>query len=343
MRRLAVFLSTVGILLFQLPVYASNPPVGEIRNFGPNLKDICPNPEGIALDPEGNLYAASFAFQPVANICVEDSSGQIVDVIHVPAWPKSEGGAGIVSLLGELFEPGHGLYVVDFADGAPGHGRLLKVDPASHGVTTLAIGYSAANAIAEDEHRNLFVSDSFSGRIYKVTPGGSNTVWTESVLLQPHGTPPFGANGVAFDREQKFLYVTNTADWKILRVPVEEDGSAGRIETFADGHIIDAAQGTKGALHGADGIMFDVKGNLYVCANQEDEIQILSPEGKLAARYHGDGSNRLDFPASLVFKGKTLFITNLSLASGVNSKLSVMRTRFPGLPVTPQAGEEEDS
>jgi sugar lactone lactonase YvrE len=338
MRRLAVFLSTLGILLFQLPVYASHPPVGEIHNFGPNLKDVCPNPEGIALDPEGNLYASSFAFKPVANICVENSSGQIVDVIHVPAWPKSQGGAGVASLLGELFEPGHGLYVVDFADGAPGHGRLLRIDTESHQVTTLATGYSAANAIAEDEDRNLFVSDSFTGRIYKVTPGGSNTVWTESVLLQPHGNPPFGANGLAFDREQKFLYVANTADWKVLRVPVGEDGSAGTIQTFADGKIM-ASQGTPGALHGADGIMFDVKGNLYVLANQEDEVQVLSPEAKLIARYRGLGSNKLDFPASLVFKGKTLFISNLSLSTGVNSKLSVMRAPFPGLPITPRTDD----
>jgi sugar lactone lactonase YvrE len=173
--------------------------------------------------------------------------------------------------------------------------------------------------------------------------GSSNEVWIDSELLRPHGTPPFGANGVAFDKEYEFLYVANTADWKIFRIPVtEEDGRAGPIETFADGHLIDARQGTSGALHGADGIMSDVKGNLYVCANQEDEIQILSPEGKLIARHRGVSDNKMDFPASLVFKGKTLFITNLSISTGKNSKLSVMRARYRGLPITPGGQDQGD-
>src|SRR5579862_8716136 len=38
-------------------------PVGTVQNFGPNLQTaaggICRQPEGIAIDPDGNLYAAS--------------------------------------------------------------------------------------------------------------------------------------------------------------------------------------------------------------------------------------------------------------------------------------------
>jgi sugar lactone lactonase YvrE len=135
---------------------------------------------------------------------------------------------------------------------------------------------------------------------------------------------------VAFDRHQRFLYVANTGDSTVLRVPVNEDGSAGQIEVFAAG----ATLGPE-ALHGADGIMFDVKGNLYVCANQANEIQVLSPDGELIARYKGEGNNALDFPASLVFGGHSLYITNLSLATGVNSKLSVLGVPFPGLRLTP--------
>src|SRR5205823_3298942 len=117
--------------------------------------------------------------------------------------------------------------------------------------------------------------------------------------------------------------------------PVERDGSAGPIQVFADGAAIDAAQHTSQALHGADGIMFDVRGNLYVCANQANEIQVLDPQGHLVARHAGTGANALDFPASLVFHGTTLYITNVSLfAAGVNSKLSVLRTPFPGLPLS---------
>lgn len=334
MRRWSIALALLAAVALPPGVFAAGPPVGVIQNFGPNLKNDCPNPEGIAIDPTGNLYAASFAFQSVANICVIDGDGNLVRKIPVSAGP-----AGVAALLGELFEPSQGLYVVDVGSlnrPAP-NGRLLRIDPATGEATVLADGYTAPNAIAQNRHRDLFVSDSFQGRIYKVPPdGSSNQVWIDDPLLRTNGFPPFGANGVAFDRDQRFLYVANTGDSRVLRIPVQDDGSAGPIEIFADGAAINARQGTTGALHGADGIMFDVQGNLYVCANQENEIQVLSPDAALIARHKGSGATALDFPASLVFKGRSLFITNLSLFDqGVNSKLSVLGVPHPGLPLRP--------
>ena len=342
MRRMLLSLVTLAALLAPQPAFAGQPAVGVVTNFGPNLAAVCHMPEGIAIDPSGNLYATSFAFAPVANICVESPSGQIIDVIPVPA-----GKAGVASLLGELFEPSQGLYVVDFANGAPTNGRLLRINVVTHDVTVLATGFSAPNGIAQDRHRNLYVSDSFLGAIFKVAPdGSSNTVWVQDPRLapQPGGSPPFGANGVAFDRNQRFLYVASTSDSKIYRIPVEDDGSAGPMELFASGAAIDASQQTTEALHGADGIMFDVRGNLYVCANSAQhpapgspgEIQVLSPDATLIARYDGVGQNDLDFPASLVFHERALYVTNLSLdTGGANSKLSVLGVLYPGLPLRP--------
>jgi sugar lactone lactonase YvrE len=320
---------------------ASSTEVGVVQNFGPPLAATCHNPEGIAVDPTGNLYAASFAFQPVANICVVNRFGLLVDVIPVPA-----GSAGVASLLGELFEPGQGLYALDFANGAPGNGRLLLVDPGSHAVRVVATGFQAPNGLTQDRHHNIYISDSFQGVIFKVAPDGTTSVWKQDPRLTPQpGTgPPFGANGVAFDRNQEFLYVATTADAKIYRIPVLEDGSAGSLQLFASGEAIDASQGTTEALHGADGIMFDVRGNLYVAANSAQhpapglpgELQVLSPEGRLIARYDGVGQHDLDFPASLVFHERALYMTNLSLTDGgANSKLSVMGVPFPGEPLRP--------
>ena len=173
--------------------------------------------------------------------------------------------------------------------------------------------------------------------------GSGSVVWTQDVLLTTKGTPPFGANGLAFDRGEHFLYVANTGDSRVLRIPVERDGSAGPVEVFADGATIDAQQQTTQALHGADGIMFDVRGNLYVCANQTDQVQVLDPKGRLVARYAGAGEDALHVPASLVFHGRTLYITNLSNTDGgVNSKLSVLRTPFPGLPLNDRDDERDE-
>ena len=331
MRGSVVLAGAVGILMALAPISATAGDVGVVRNFGPNLQAFCPNPEGIARDPRGNLYASSDHAGGTAGICVLDRGGNLLREIAVAAGPS-----GVASLLGELFVPGEGLYVADLADRVAGDGRLLRVDPRTGRVKVLATGFAAPNAIARDERGDLFVSDSFAGTITKVKPDGSrSSIWTQDPLLTTKGTPPFGANGLAFDRGQRFLYVANTGDSRVLRIPVDRDGSAGPVEVFADGATIDAQQQTTQALHGADGIMFDVRGNLYVCANQTDQVQVLDPRGRLVARYAGVGEDALHVPASLVFHQRTLYITNLSNADGgVNSKLSVLRTPSPGLPLT---------
>src|SRR5438309_6423289 len=208
MRRLVMSLVLMAVLLAPQPAFAGQPAIGVVTNFGPNLAAVCPMPEGIAVDPTGNLYASSFAFKSFANICVENRSGQIVDVIPVPA-----GNAGVASLLGELSEPSQGLYVVDFANGAATNGRLLRINVCTHAVTVLATGYSAPNGIGHDRHRNLYVSDSFLGAIFKVAlDGSSNAVWIQDPRLMPQpggGGPPFGANGLAFDANQGFLSVAS--------------------------------------------------------------------------------------------------------------------------------------
>jgi sugar lactone lactonase YvrE len=342
LKLLACALFFIALSVFAVAASPASAATNDVKNFGPNLQKDCKNPEGLAVDLRGNLYAAAFNNQSGPNngstICVENNQGQLSDKILVPPPP----GGNNVSLLGELFEPGHGLYVVDFGNaflGAAGNGRLLKVNPATKQTTQLnknpLIG---PNGIAQDHSRNLFVSDSFAGTIRKIAPdGSSDSVWKADPLLQSVGnpaSPPFGANGVQFDLAQHYLYVSNTNRNQIERIKVNPDGSAGPATTFADGAAIDQAQHTTNALHGADGIAFDFSGNLYVDANQANEIQVLSPDGKLIARHAGTANNALDFPASLAFKGNRLFSTNLSLNDGgVNSKLSEVDTPFPGVPV----------
>ena len=64
MRRLLVSFVLVAALLAPLPAFAGQPSVGVVTNFGPNLAAICPMPEGIAVDPAGNLYASPAPYRP---------------------------------------------------------------------------------------------------------------------------------------------------------------------------------------------------------------------------------------------------------------------------------------
>ena len=319
-RWLSSFVAVLMLVSAQ-PVLAAQPEQGVVKDFVNPTPPPCNNPEGIAASPNGLIYAAGLS----GNVCVYTLSGELTRVIPVVAGH---------ALLGELFVAGDGLYVADNNAGFSG-GRLIRVDPGSGAVIELATGFRAINAITQDHHGTLYVSDSFAGAIYTVSPnGGGKTLWKADPLLLPNGFPPFGANGVAFDRTESFLYVANTSTDRILRIAVNKDGSAGDISVFADGATVHNTSGTARPLDGADGIQFDVRGNLWVCANQANEIQVLSPDAELFASYgHNPGDDPLDFPASPIFHERGLYIANLAFFTPGGGKLSVLGVPTPSAPI----------
>jgi sugar lactone lactonase YvrE len=78
----------------------------------------------------------------------------------------------------------------------------------------------------------------------------------------------------------------------------------------------------KFGINGADGLILDRNDNIWVAANQSDEIVVLDPSGKAIAKLGDfDGLAKrgvprgLLFPASPVFSknGQWLYVTNLAL------------------------------
>ena len=327
--RNSLLLSALATSVFALPATAA--PIGTISNFTANLAGTtCSNPEGIAADPAGNLYSASdIDGATVGTVCVFNASGALSRTIAVPA-----GASGLVALIGLAFHGTHTLFVCDAGDGN-GTGRVLSIDTNTGVATSLATGFAFPNGVALDDRGNVFVSDSVAGTITRFRQDGSHrVVWSSDPLLSTTGFPPFGANGLAFDAPSQNLYVANTGDSRVLRITVQPNGNAGAIQIFADGATINANQHTTEALHGADGLALDLLGNVFVAANQANEIQVLSPFGTLIARFPSTASVTLDFPASLVFKGNQLYFTNASLFDdGVNSRLLVLQALIPGLPL----------
>ena len=88
------------------------------------------------------------------------------------------------------------------------------------------------NSITFDRAGDLYVSDSFGGNVFKLDlPSGAvTTVRGRTSCSRPgnHGFPPFGANGLAFDKGDKNLYVANTADDRILKVNVADADASRR-------------------------------------------------------------------------------------------------------------------
>jgi sugar lactone lactonase YvrE len=327
-----------GISTLAAPAAAA-PPVGTITSFTGNISSsACDSPEGLSVDLEGNFYTGSSQTKATGAVCQFAPNGTLKQSFTIPAGP-----AGVVSLLGVLFQPPHKLFALDFANGfvdqTSTDGRVIALDTETGAVTTIASGFTFPNGIAEDLDGYFYVADSLQSSIVRFKGDGSDKSnwYTNAAQLRPGptGFPPLGANGIAFDPTFCNVYVSNTANHQIIRIPVERDGSAGTGVVFADGATIDENQGTTNALAGADGIAFDLFGNLYVAANQANQIQVISPTAQLTAQY-SSSTLTLDNPASLVFIGDRLYFTNASIFDGgVNSAIFILQAPLPGLPPLP--------
>jgi sugar lactone lactonase YvrE len=315
--------------------------VGTISPFTGNIATIqqaaCSQPEGLTIDFHGNFYIASAAITTATgHICEFDPHGTLTRVISIPAGPSQ-----VISLLGVQFQAPHTIFALDFAGTLspklPANGRVLSVNTETGAVTTIASGFTFPNGIAEDLLGNLYVTDSFQGTITRMRQDGSNkTVWSSDPLLSGNGSSnpglPIGANGIQFDLFFQHVYVANTINRRILRIPVGPGFTAGTPEIFADGATLDQSQPTPGSLKGADGLTLDLFGNVYVAANAANEIQVLTPGGQLVARY-GNTNLPVDTCASPLFVGNQLYFTNVSLLKGgLNSSVAVLQTALPGLP-----------
>ena len=266
------------------------------------------HPEGITVDARGNFYVANFDVSGntttgPGTIVAFDRNGRWLRTLQITQ--------GTSLLLGIGFNPvTHDLLVADL-----GKKQVLKVNPqtgASSVFASIPGGGAGPNGLAFDAAGNVYISDSFQATIWRTPPsGGVPVAWvTDMELLGTTGAPPFGANGMAFNRDASALFVANTGNDTLVRIPLPNgpSGTPGAPEVFVN------------SINGADGLVIDAADNLWVAANQADEIVVVDPSGRVIAKLGDfDGIDRhgapvgLLFPASLVMVNNFIYVTNLSL------------------------------
>lgn len=292
-------------------------------------------PESIAIDRWGNMYLGLF---PEGAILKITPSGAQSTLVTFPAGSET---------LGVRVGPDGNLYAAVASSDPKAAGSVWRVSPDGHLMGRIAtIPHIPAdgsngplpNGLVFGNDGSLFVSDSFGGAVYRISHrGGPARLWAQDSLLM--GTTadvgcgahfsglPIGANGLAFGSHGDLL-VTNTTESTIVRIPVRPDGDAGPASLFVPEDC---------RLWGADGMIADRWGHLYVAANAAENVVRVSPGGRLRVLASHAAGDPLFTPSDLAFNPgwrdrPALFISNFALKYGGANAGVVKLPLSPWLP-----------
>ena len=241
------------------------------------------HPEGVCVDANGTLYAGGEAGQ-VYRIDLEER--EAVQIANTGGF-----------LLGMCADARGLLRVCDVARRA-----ALLVDPRDGTVSELSTGLPDRPMVNPNwpvfgADGALYVTDSGrwkadDGWIWRIEPDGTTSVWTG----QTSGFP----NGACLTADGRALLVLESTTPALVRVPINDDGSAGAREVIA------SLSGTV-----PDGVTLDADGNAYVCYYRPDRIDRVSPAGTVETLVEDPEGTILSAPTNGVWLDGDLIIGNL--------------------------------
>ena len=288
------------------PAMTAAPPVPQARIFA-TIGDSASRIEGLALRG-ATLYVADWKDGGVYSVDV--ATGRVQRVGQLPTKPGE-------ALLGVATDSAGNVYV-----GAPQTGLVYRIDAARLGaadfkprkdVNAFASGAVGANGLAFDANGHLWISGGDANAVYHVGPkGGRVTVFAKGYTLVSNDTTmpvrAYVTNGLGIDSAGN-VYTANTGTGEITRIEVKPGYELGAITTV-----------TRDArLLGADGLLVDSSGSIWVSANFSNTLARVSRTGEVATVLRDSAAAVLHFPAELKRVGRTFYLTNLNFTVGANA------------------------
>jgi sugar lactone lactonase YvrE len=302
-----------AVTLLSTTAAMAHPPVSVLQSFNPAYGQL---PESITTDDSGNLF-----FSMGGTLQKYTTDHQLITLATIPV-DVQQGAA----TLGVKVGPEGFIYMISASFNPYLSAAFVwKISPTGQVTQFADLNQQGAipNDLVFDPQGNMYVTDSGLGQIYKIDPQGQVSVWFKNDLLLGDPTNPvagsaLGANGIAFDRFHRHIYVANSDFGRIMRIGFHR-GQARGLETVT----------TNSLLRGADGIAFDALGVLFVAVNTSDRIATVGWDGRVSVVVEG---LPLDAPSSLAFGSScgdrhTLFITNFAIM-----RVQGLKTDHPPMP-----------
>lgn len=296
------------------------------------LPDICPTPDGMTLDQDGNLVLAcpNFAdtLKPALLLVIDkDRNWKVLD--YVPVHPET----GFAFPMGIDYGPDGVLYVADNQGwlGTPkgqNQGRILALHFSEGKISdyhVIAYGMSHPNGI-KYKNGHLYVTQSLlpafntpemTSGVYRFSVNDRNIKVnndaTDANLLVTYTTVnpnvQYGLDGLVFNKKGD-LFVGNFGDGTLFKIEFDTDGNITSNTLFASDENMTTI----------DGICIDKDENIYVADFFMNRINKVTPEGVvsiLAQNEDTDGSDGgLDQPGEPIFFNNVIVVTNFDMVTG---------------------------
>lgn len=206
--------------------------------------------------------------------------------------------------------------------------RLIAIDlttgqkTADIDLARLFTGRHFANDLTVDNEGNLYITDSFSPVIYKVSAGSTTPV----LFAQNNwfGSAGVGLNGIAW-HPGGFLLVANNGRGSVLKVDAKDPQRVTRVQV-------------RQFFPGADGLLIDAEGNLVLVQNKGVNriFQLKSTDNWQTASVSAAtaSADMFSFPSTAALSRGQVWVMNaklheLSDSSSVPSqKFSIQHARF---------------
>ena len=266
-------------------------------------------PEGVAYSPKQDMFfVTSLRYGKIGKL---DRKGTYTEFIN---------DAELISAIGTHADQKRNLLYVCVSDpgvsvktNAATQGRLGKV--IAYDLTTGKRKFSTdlgalnpaggnfANDVAFDTEGNLYVTNSFSPMIFKVTPDGKGSIFATSDLFKAEG---FSLNGIVCHKNG-YLIVAQSGTGNIYKVSLKNPKEITKINAEP--------------IVGADGLVLKGKNQLFIISNEKKEIyQFMSKDDFVSATLTGKVPSVMTFPTTGVMAKGKLYVLNAKLDELFNPK-----------------------
>jgi streptogramin lyase len=318
-------LALLAALALLIPVAAADAAVDieVVIDYDPAASE---QPEGLAVDKHGNVF---LSLAPLGEIRKVERDGSESTLATIPLPPGAFPG-----VLGLEFDGRGSLYAaVSAGDPAVTGVYKIKRDGSFFRLPgTEAIAFP--NDLTFDKRGNIYVTDTTAGAVWRISRrGGSAELWFQSPLLEGDGSAGvginIGANGIAY--RHNALVVANSEGARLLHIPIERDGSAGDASVLAEDPT----------LYGADGIVFDGDGNLWVAVIVQSTIVRVLRNGEIETI--ATAADGLDFPSSVAFgKNDEVWAVNFAIGPPGGPGPALLRFVEPDDEGEDEKGSDDD-